>query len=42
MFFTVINKCTDLKKIDYELKKTNKQTNKQTNQKTCSEEKLLR
>ena len=29
MFFTVINKCTDLKKINYELK-TNKQTNKQT------------
>jgi hypothetical protein len=38
MFFTVINKCTDLKKNNYELKKK-----KQTNQKTCSDmaEKLL-
>jgi hypothetical protein len=38
MFFTVINKCTDLKKNNYELKKK-----KHTTQKTCSDmaEKLL-
>ena len=40
MFFTVINKCTDLKKNNYELKK-NKQTNKQT-KKLDIAEKLLR